>query len=326
VAIPESFDVPAVTSDHVPSENDSGSMLRIAADLSSSSSLHAVVSELMIEVTRSIEAYRVAEPGVQIDHAVIGGSCAIEGALTEAIQRKYDIIAQPYNPASCFGWDEDKGAGAGAFASTIGLVLGQVQEQDFKFDFLHPKRQVTRREQRMKRAPIAIVTGVIAVAAVVTFYIRCVKPQYDRRDDLRTELAELEDDLDRQKEFKQTVRLLDEYEDQRVVWIDQLHDMLTVPVLADSKNIVLGGIDMSQKRHRISMPYRAKDETVGNLAVSELEALKTEEKERQRFDAVLGATSGPDTKEKYKYNGTLQIAIVDRDWASDKKRSSRKRR
>ncbi len=276
--------------------------------------LQETVRELMIEVTRSFEAYRVSASGVTLDHAVVGGSCDIEEALAEAIQKQYRISAQPYNPAHSFGWDADRGAAAGAFAATIGLVLGQLEPVHRKFDFLHPKRTVTAAERRIRKAPVAASIAILFTAAGGVFYFNFIKPQYDTRAQLREQIRLVEGQLADHERFGEVVRTLENYESQRIVWLDQLHDIISQ--LPDEKQIVLSSVDMKQKDHVIKFPYRANDSQVGGALISTLDSIKAPSGNRSQFKATLGATSLKQG-DKYPYEGLVAVEIVDRDWKDE---------
>lgn len=74
-----------------------------AAASSEAQPASGVIASLLMEVTRTIEAYRASDPGAVIDHVVVGGDVGVEEALAEAIQRRMDVTTEIYNPASAFG-------------------------------------------------------------------------------------------------------------------------------------------------------------------------------------------------------------------------------
>ena len=74
----------------------------------------AIIESLVVEVTRSIEAYRATDPGAQIDHMVIAGDLGVEESLAEAVHKKLGVTTELYNPASSFGWEPQEGAAASA--------------------------------------------------------------------------------------------------------------------------------------------------------------------------------------------------------------------
>jgi Tfp pilus assembly PilM family ATPase len=309
VPIPSEFDGPTVVEDSVADVPETSGLSLVTGAGALGKTLDSVVSELMIEVTRSIEAYRVTHPGAPIGHAVVGGSCDIEEALATAIQDQYKITAQPYNPASCFGWDADRGAAAGAFAATLGLALSQAEEVQFHFNFLQPKRQTSQAERRIKKAPFAIAATLMLVVAGGGFYVKSIKPQFVMRDQLRGQLADLESVLERQQDFKAMVGAIEEYEKDQVVWIDTLRDL--VDILPDREKLVLSDIDLSQKGKRIKLPYRAKESGIGTEAAESLSKYTAEDEKTLLYDAKLGATSVK-TKLAYPHTGSLIVEVVHR--------------
>lgn len=314
VAIPESFDDTRI---EMAKEDAAGGrpLLSIAPGLPSKSSLEAIVRELMIEVTRSIEAYRTTDPSVSIDHAVIGGSCDIEEALAEAIRRQYHITAQPYNPAACFRWEADRGAAAGAFAATLGLALAQVQPAHSRFDFLHPKKSVSRAQRQIRRAPLAAAAAVLVVAAGGVWYWKFIRPEYQTRDRLTVEIADVEKTLEKQQEFAETVTLLRDFDTDQTVWLDTLYDVLSA--LPDNQSLVLAGMDLSEKDHSIKIPIRASQSDVVSGAVSALEGFRQTGKDRPMFKAAPGATSVK-SGAKYAHESKLEIHLVEHEAATTK--------
>ncbi len=318
VIIPDSLEV-GTNERPVAEEQDQDSGLTLVTPIDpSSSELDRVVRELMIEVTRSIEAYRVSEPRASIGHAVIGGSCDIEEALAEAIQRQYKITAQPYNPATCFGWGADQGAAAGAFAATLGLVLAQGADAGETFNFLAPKRPVSRTERRIKKAPLAAAAAVVFVIAGAAFYHYSIRPQYQIRDRLRGEIADVEKVLAENREFTRLVEAVGEYENHRVVWLDKLRDLVTT--IPEQKRVALTSVDCSQKELTIKLPFTAKDSGVGSEMVAAIEAFREEGVDYPRFKASTGTTSVK-SKQSYPHSGSVEISIVDREGSDDGKKS-----
>lgn len=308
VTIPSSFD-------ETPEEAADDASLKLTVG-PAPGTLDEVVRELMIEVTRSIEAYRATDPGVSVDYAVVGGACDVEEALAEAIQKQYNITAQPYNPATCFGWDADRGAGAGAFAAPLGLALSLSADEGGKFNFLTPKRPETRAQRQIKRAPIVATAAALLMTAGAVGYFQFVKPQYDLRDELRAEIDELEDDLKKHAEFKRMVGYAQRYEQQRIVWLDELHDLFSA--LPDNKELVLKDINMKQGDHKIVLGFRAKNSGVDDRMVNSLVSFRRNGQDVRRFEVTQGMTSDK-PGEAYPHSGNLRVSIIDREWDTDKK-------
>jgi len=303
VTIPEAFG-PRAEARTVDASTDGGSDSVGGLSIVSrreEASLNEVVSEVMVEVTRSIEAYRAIDPGANLDHAVIGGCCDIEEALTDAIQRQYRMTAQPFNPATCFGWDADRGAAAGAFASTLGQILSLNEPTDRIFDFLKTKKPVTRTQQRIRRAPIVVATAVVFMAATAVFYFNFVKPQYDARDKLRKRIRDIKKTLAEHERFETMVATISQFEEDEIVWLDTLYEL--VSKLPDEKKIVLKNIEMKLKDRMVKIPYRASTSTVGSDLVKVYDG-------DDRLKASLNATSVKNKEgERYPNNGSVDIRI-----------------
>ena len=185
-----------------------------------------------------------------------------------------------------------------------------------KFDFLAPKKPETRAQRQIKRAPVVATAAALLVAAGAVFYFQFVKPQYDLRDGLRAEIGELEDDLEKHAEFKRLVGYAQRYEQQRIVWLDEMHDLFSA--LPDNKELVLKDINMKQDDHKLVFGFRAKDSGVDDRMVNSLVSFRREGQDARRFEVTQGMTSDK-PGEGYPHSGNLRVSIVDREWDTDKK-------
>lgn len=159
-----------------------------------SSGIEDVINSMVLEVTRSIEAYRTTDTGATIDHVVIGGDMGIEERLAEVIQKRLDITTEIYNPASTFGWDPDEGAAAAACSASLGLVLAQEQEPSQYFDFLHPKKSFSANTERLKKAPMVAAVLVLFLSALALGFSRFTKADREHLKRIETTIKKLEAD------------------------------------------------------------------------------------------------------------------------------------
>ena len=273
------------------------------------SPLDTVISSLVVEVTRSIEAYRATDPGAKMDHCVIGGDLGIEEPLAEALQQRLGITAEIYNPASSFGWEPDEGAGASAFAATLGLVIGYVEEDTLQFDFLHPKKVVTATERRLRKAPIAAAALVLLVAGAGGIVAATTKPQRDKLAAVERRIAELEKekrDNDHEK-FLKLIQEIKSFDGEQFVWVDELHDI--IGYLPTQEQMVISQIEMTQKRGEVVLKTRAKKRDTATDTIGQLNSFSREGKDLPRFKATMG---GQQEKpgEDYPFLQDLRIRIL----------------
>ncbi len=281
----------------------------------------SMIQSLMLEVTRSIEAYRGKDPGAKIDHAVIGGDFGIEEGLAEAIQARLGITAELYNPASSFGWDADEGAGATAFSSTLGLVLGYSDDGALQFDFLHPKKTVTANQKRLRAAPMAAAVGLLFVGALSIGIAGMTSGQRKELADIEEKIERLKKDQDKNAKFLKFMEQVRAFDAKQHVWVDVLYDVTSQ--LPSTEEFVLNYVDMNQKDDRMTLKTRAKKRGTPLEVLRKLEAFHRVDRDRPRFSVSMGPQSEK-KGEKYPFTQDLRIKILD-DSVSDKDKDKTKK-
>jgi len=271
------------------------------------SALDAVIQSLLVEVTRSIEAYRVDDVGAKIDHVVIAGDVGIEETLAEAIQKRLNLTTELYNPAASFGWEPDEGAGAAAFSATLGLVLGHPDDGSLHFDFLHPKKTVTVTQKRLRMAPIAAAIAILFIAAVGVGFGQYTRPGRTQLAAVEKAIEELEKDRVERKKFLDLMDRLREFDAQQLVWVDVLYDVLSE--LPTNEEWVLTHAEMNQKDGRLVLKTKAKNRETATLVENRLRAFRREGRERPRFEVSVGPQSEK-KGEKYPFVQDLRITVL----------------
>jgi len=270
-------------------------------------STEGMIQSLVVEVTRSIEAYRASDAGATIDHAVIAGDLGVEETLAEAIQKRLGITTELYNPAASFGWEPDEGAGASAFASTLGLVVGHSYDRAIHFDFLHPKKRVSQTQERLKKAPLVAAVALLFVAAGGIAFAQFTAP--DRRTLAKIEslIQELEDRRADNKKFLDVMERIRGFDAEQHVWVDVLYDLFSA--LPTNEELVINHLEMNQSESRLVLRTRAKNRDTATTAVRRLDEFRREGKDRPRFKTSIGPQSEK-KGEKYAYVQDLRITVL----------------
>lgn len=265
-----------------------------------------IIEALVVEVTRSIEAYRTGDSAATIDHVVIGGDVGVEEMLAEAIQKKLDVTTELYNPASSFGWDADEGAGASAFSAALGLVLGHANEGALHFDFLHPKKASAAADERLRKAPLVAAVAVLFMLATVVAVSQSTKAD---RNELKRIEAAIVDLKGKQRDNKKFLQLVDDiraFDDGQQVWVDVLYDVFSV--LPPHQELVITHVDLNQKDGMVKLKTKAKSRDTGNDVIVRLHAFRRQGRVLPRFNVRMG----PQTEkkgEKYPFVQNLRIKI-----------------
>ncbi len=266
-----------------------------------------VIQSLLVEVTRSIEAYRVNDAGAAIDQVVIAGDLGVEEALAEAIHKRLGIHTELYNPAASFGWEPDEGAGASAFSSTLGLVFGQAAVGTAHFDFLHPKKRVSVAKERLRKAPIAAAVAFLFVTASVVAFAQTTKPQRTQLASIEQQIKELESKRGDNKKFMELVERIRTFDGDQHIWVDVLYDMILV--LPTTEQLVITQLDLNQEDGRLTLKTKAKARDTATIAVRRLEEFRREGRDRPRFKVSIGPQSEK-KGEKYPYVQDLRITVL----------------
>jgi len=266
----------------------------------------AVVADLMVEVTRSIEAHRGTDPGAQMDCAVVAGGTGIEESLAEAIQRRFGIHAETFNAAACLDNDRERGAAASGFSAALGLVLGHAAEGRLEFDFLHPKKQEVPGRVKLRKVPLAAAVAVLFLAAAVVAYQRGPGKQLARVHELEREIADIESRINDHKPFQRMVESARDFESEQVVWIDELRRL--AELLPDNRNVVLENLTLNQRNQTLTFDIRTKDSRVGGEIVQALQDFKPEGSKGPYYEAVRGPTSFAG-RDSYPHQGKITVKI-----------------
>ncbi len=275
----------------------------------------AVVADLMVEVTRSIEAYRAGDPAAEMDCVVVAGDTGIEETLAEAIQRRFGINAETYNPASCLDGDAERAVSASGFSAALGLVLGHAGEDRLHFDFLNPKKRNEAGRRKLRRAPLAAAVVVVFVLAGGAWYSQGPAKKFAERDRLIERIREVKAEMKDNRKFIDMVAEAKRFEDDQVVWVDELKRL--VELLPDSEKVVLSSLDMFQAGKRLELGVRASDGDQASRLVQSFGAYRAGESDRPYYAATREAQSM--SRGDYPHEGKVKVEIVEGGTASVKK-------
>ncbi len=276
----------------------------------------AFIDTLLMEVRRSIEAYRAGDPGMSIDHAVVGGDVGVEEALAEGIHKRLSITTELYNPALGFGWEPDEGADASAYAASLGLVLGYGGDAAQDVDFLDPKKTVSVAKRRLRKAPLVAAVGILFVAAASVVVAGMTKPGRDKLARIEREIAELEAQESNYKKFLKLVERIEAFDTKSHVWVDVLHGL--VSVMPSNRELIISDMTLTQievekknaKKGQITLSTRTKASDTPSMFIARLRNFRRDGRTKPRF----AVTMGPQTEKKgdlYPYNQKLWISVLD---------------
>jgi Tfp pilus assembly PilM family ATPase len=180
------------------------------------------VNNLMVEIVRSFEAHRATDPSLNVDRIVVCGASGIEPQLAQMLAARFAANAEMYTPERALDLTAQRAKELRGFSAAVGLAIGQGQNVLQSFDFLHPKKHVSKRTVRLRKLPIAVATILLFVGSAVASYVQFVRPK-------QQEIAVLDKSIEPKRkaarnidEFKAQVETLEAWRDSEQYWPEVL--------------------------------------------------------------------------------------------------------
>lgn len=284
----------------------------------------ATVEELLVEITRTLQAYRAAEPSAAIEQIVIAGGTGLEHDLLAAVDEKFNLPATLYDPTLALGVDEREAGKLRAFSAVLGLAWGMSREGLLELDFLHPKRPLPPRFELKRRLRIGgIAAGVLLAAGVTLVAVdrtqrgRQIAALRQANDALAEQvLAKVEIDIHalEAEDWQAETRM--------ALWLDHLLELARAAV-EPGRQMVVTGLSCDLARSTVTLKLACSELGVATRFVDTLNAVEIDGKRVYRVDYgpwQIGRTVDP------RFEGTMELRIELRELsAHHEARKSRQR-
>jgi hypothetical protein len=254
-------------------------------------------ADLLLEVTRSLEAYRVTDPGVHIDRIVVAGATGVEEHLTTALGRRFSAEAMLYDPGEPFTGQGEPHVLRG-FSAAIGLIVGHGQPGKLHFDFLNPKKPIDLSAVRVRKIRMAALGAAAALAAVVLGANHYLGQKRALLEGVQKQVKQFEQEVAEFEDFKKQVEAALAWQRDEVIWLEHLKRL--TELFPDNKQVYATSLGMSSTG-RISVDLRmARTDVSTELAKRALD---------QGYRAVPGSATERGTADRYPAQGSLRIEL-----------------
>jgi type IV pilus assembly protein PilM len=180
------------------------------------------VNALMVEIVRSFEAHRATDAGISIDQIVVCGASGLEPQLGQVLAARFATQAELYTPERALDLTAQRAKELRGFSAAIGLAMGSAQRGLAAFDFLHPKKPVSKRQVRLKKVPIAVATGLLFIGAGATSYAKFVLPKQEQIKVMDERIEPKRKQAKVVRDFKAQVETLESWRDSEQYWPEVL--------------------------------------------------------------------------------------------------------
>lgn len=232
----------------------------------------SAVAELVLEVVRTLQAYRVTEPNTVIDQIVIAGGSGLEPDLMEAIEKRLGLPCSLYDPTSSLRVSPTESLKLRSFSATLGLAWGLSRESLLELNFLNPKRPqppgLTLR-RRLQIAGIAAAAVVVCVAAGTAYYVYQQNAETAR---LNREIEQLSELVRADIELQNQIEELEDWQRQ-AVWID--HWVAIVDAMVEpGRKMIAKSIKFEESSVSITLDLLCKDFSTYTSFIERLRTMK----------------------------------------------------
>jgi type IV pilus assembly protein PilM len=285
---------------------DSRILTTAELDSTADRAAHAL-DDLLVEIARSLQAYRATDPAAKVETIIIAGGTGLEPALRDRAAERFGLDCRLFDPAVQLKLDKPDGEKLRGFSAALGLGWGLDRAGSFEIDFLNPKRPIARRTIQLQRARI-IGLGVATAAVVVGGFMfhkwqgntRQIAALEERAKKLRAEVRTaltLRHAADRVKEWETSA-----------VWPEELL-RLTEAAVEPGRKMVVQQIRGDHRNARLEVrQLQADDFEIPTQFVSNLHSQLVASQPIYR--AVAGTWAERAASDKRKFKGSLDIQVT----------------
>ncbi|MCB9853625.1 MAG: pilus assembly protein PilM [Phycisphaerales bacterium] len=214
--------MPVLREERVDRAQDSRITTPGVLDARESEHTREAISRLMVEIIRSFEAYRATDTTASVDHIVVSGATGLEAELAQSLAARFAARAELFAPDKILDLSASRAKELRGFSAVLGLALGQERAPLVSFDFLSPKKPISRRTVRMRKVPRVALTAAFLVAAIGVTYYKFVHVPIAAADAMRLEVVALQPDKKRVTGFKELLENVEDWRSSEQYWPEVL--------------------------------------------------------------------------------------------------------
>lgn len=277
------------------------------ASLAPAMDVHAwPMDHLLIEVNRTIAAYRATDLGSTIDRVMLAGTAGIDENLVQAFRDRFNIQTDVFTMPDSIRWRPESKTTA-PFSACAGLILSHLGEASQRFDFLHVKEPQAEHRQRVKRRPVVAATVALFVLAGGVAGYQPIRMRKAEIEGIKKQIQVVNADAKAREEALKKIGDLTGWQARDTVWIDYLKRL--AEVFPSNKDCFLTKLEMNSSKGTITMTLAAADRFVSAKLVESIKSI-TDEKQRPIFDAVPGTKAGISKEPDYPVSDEVTVTVL----------------
>ncbi len=242
------------------------------------------IESLLIEVSRTVEAYRATAPGSAINRVVLAGTVALSSSVVERFQQRFGVETRIYEAPPAVVWRRSKEMSTAPFSAVIGLALSSESEGTASFDFLHPKEPETVGRERQRRRPMLVATVAVFVLIAGVLAYHPIRQKKAEVQSLKDQISYLNRDSKARKELFEKLTDVQMWQAKNVVLIDKFARLSEA--FTSNREGYITKLECSEKGV-LSLELAVKDRMVATRLAASVADIK-DAKGKQLYQARVG--------------------------------------
>ena len=320
-----------LTSGELITDSTAASAAELAGFALSDESERTAIAELLVEITRTLQAYRATDVDAAVDRILIGGSSGLESQLAESVGQRFELPTDLFDPTDVLDAEASEAAKLRSFSAALGLAWGLGEEGLLELDFINPKKPIPPRQTLKRNLRIAgIAAAVVLIAAGTGFgkhvwdkkgQLAALQAEIDRGGSLAGQAeAELEvlDMVDVVKDWERGNELL--------VWLDHLL-ALTQNMIEPGKKMLVEQATLDERKGAISLDLLCADHEILTAFIETLNQIE----DGKKYQVVIEQSYREDPKREAGLRGEASVRVELLQWrkhvsGTDQRERDRKKR
>ena len=265
------------------------------------------MDSLLIEVNRTIAAYRATDLGATIDPMILAGIGAEDERLVPAFEERFSIPTQIQTVPKSIRWKTDFAGSVAPFSAAVGLALSSMGERSQCFDFLHVKEPEAEHRERAKKRPVVAATvGMFALAGVVVAY-QPIRQKNIEIAGIQDSIKTLDTNRVNREEALKRIADLAEWQSRDVIWIDYFKKIAAV--FPSNKDCYINKLEVNSTKGIIIMTLAATDEFQARKVVDAIKSI-TDARDQPLFDARSGFKASAAKIPEYPVSDEVTVTVL----------------
>lgn len=227
---------------------------------------------LLIEVSRTIQAYRASDAGARIDRIILSGTGGADERVRASFESRFGSPTKIFDAPPAVNWKRIADVSAAPFVAAIGLTYNHLANETERFDFLHPKEPEAERKERAKRRPLVALTVALFLAAGVVLAVQMLRKEQKEIDGIVAERQKIERQAKEYADLQKKHSDINEWMRKNVVWIDKLK--LVAENFVSNEKGYITDLQIKDPGEMIIL-LASKDNSVGTKLAEEIRKITT---------------------------------------------------